>query len=82
MSVDAAMLLLVGSAWGACVWTAGGLMPSDVRRWLLALRSRAIACGKRTASMKSGTKSEKNLALGCVRDDRYRAPGFAGRAFF
>ena len=59
MSVDAAMLLLVGSAWGACVWTAGGLMPSDVRRWLLALRSRAIACGKRAASMKSGAKSEK-----------------------
>lgn len=59
MSVDAVMLLLVGSAWGACVWTAGGLMPSDVRRWLLALRSRAIACGKRAASMKSGAKSEK-----------------------
>ena len=54
MSMDAAMLLLVGSAWGA-----GGLMPSDLRRWLLALRSRAIACGKRAAFMKSGTKSEK-----------------------
>ena len=60
MSVDAAMLLLVGSAWGACVWTAGGLlMPSDARRWLLALCSRAIACGKRAVSMKSGAKSEK-----------------------
>lgn len=82
MSVDAAMSLLVGSAWGACVWTAGGLMPSDVWRCLPALRSRVIACGKRAASMKSGAKSEKNLALGCVRDDRYRAPGFVGGAFF
>ena len=59
MSVDAAMSLLVGSAWGACVWAAGGLVPSDVRRWLLALRSRAIARGKRAASMKSGAKIEK-----------------------
>lgn len=82
MSVDAAMLLLVGSAWGACVWTASGLMPSDARRWLLALCSKAIACGKRAASVKSGTKSEKtSLSDASEMTDIVRLGLLAGLSF-
>mgnify|MGYP004482524619 FL=1 len=61
MLVDAAILLLVGSTWGACAWVTGGLVTSGACDGLLALRSRAIARGKRAAaSMKSGTSGEQS----------------------